>query len=98
MPPALLVGALNSSDLRLHLPGSISTILGERGLWLAQQNPEWQSVLAKVHPSQDLTTWETDSLHDRSFFIQRLHENDPKQARELLTAALRYLPSGWPPK
>ena len=88
VPPALLVDALNSADLRLHLPGSLSAILGERGRWLARQNPAWQPVLVQVHPSQDLATWETGSLHDRRFFIQRLHETDPDQARQLLAAAL----------
>lgn len=88
VPPTLLVAALNSADLRLHLPGSLSAILGERGHWLARQNPAWQPVLAKVHPAQDLATWETGSLHDRRFFIQRLHETDPEQARQLLVAAL----------
>ncbi|GAB3866177.1 hypothetical protein GCM10028824_06380 [Hymenobacter segetis] len=88
IPPVLLVAALGNSDLRLHLPGTLSAILGERGHWLAQQNPDWQPVLANVHPSQDLATWETGTLHERRFFIQRLHESDPEQARQLLTAAL----------
>lgn len=88
IPPALLVAALNNSDLRLHLPGSLSAILGERGRWLAQLNPEWQPVLAKMHPAYDLTTWETGSLPDRRFFIQHLHQTDPAQARQLLAAAL----------
>ncbi|WP_133271061.1 DUF5691 domain-containing protein [Hymenobacter radiodurans] len=88
VPPALLVAALNSADLRRHLPGALSAILGERGRWLAQQNPEWHPVLAQVHPLQDRATWETGTLIDRRFFLHQLHQSDPEQARELLAATL----------
>ena len=88
VPPALLVPVLNHKDFRLHLPGDTSAILGERGRWLARQNPDWQALVAPVHPSHDLATWETGDLHARRFFIQLLHQADPGQARELLAAAL----------
>ncbi|MBD2768957.1 hypothetical protein IC235_13780 [Hymenobacter sp. BT664] len=88
VPPALLVAALNHAELRSQLPDPPSAILGERGHWLAQQNPEWQPVLAKAQPSQDPATWETGTLAERRAFLQQLHQSDPEQARQLLTAAL----------
>ncbi|MET4073256.1 DUF5691 domain-containing protein [Hymenobacter sp. UYCo722] len=88
VPPALLVPVLNHKDFRLHLPGDTSAILGERGRWLARQNPDWQALVAPVHPSKDLATWETGDLRARRFFIQLLHQADPSQARELLAAVL----------
>ena len=88
VPPGLLVAALNNADFRLHLPGTMSALLGERGQWLARQNPDWHAVLAPRHASRDPATWETGDLHARRFFIQLLHQDDPEQARQLLAAAL----------
>ncbi|HEX8658378.1 MAG TPA: DUF5691 domain-containing protein [Hymenobacter sp.] len=88
VPPALLVAALNHADFRGHQPDSLAAILGERGHWLAQQNPEWQPVLAKAHPSNDPATWETGTLAERRSYLQLLHQADPDQARQLLAAAL----------
>ncbi|MBT9395504.1 hypothetical protein KLP40_20230 [Hymenobacter sp. NST-14] len=91
IPPALLVSALHNADLRRHLPGSFSAILGERGRWLAAQNPAWQPVPASrptAPPADELATWETGSLPERASFIRHLHQTDPAQARQLLAAAL----------
>ncbi|TPG63787.1 DUF5691 domain-containing protein [Hymenobacter nivis] len=88
VPPGLLVAALNNADFRLHLPGTMSALLGERGQWLAQQNPDWHAVLMPRHTSRDPATWETGNLHQRRFFIELLHKDDPEQARQLLAAAL----------
>lgn len=88
IPASLLVPALNYGRLRQHLPGSLSALLGERGQWLAQQNPDWHPVLASQHPSQDEAIWETGALPQRKFFIQLLHKADPERARQLLAAAL----------
>ncbi|UYZ63998.1 DUF5691 domain-containing protein [Hymenobacter weizhouensis] len=88
IPPSLLVPALQAESFRQQLPGPWSALLGERGHWLAQLNPDWHPVLAAMHPTDDLTTWETGTLHQRRFFIRRKHESDPEQVRQLLEATL----------
>ncbi|GAB3240996.1 hypothetical protein GCM10027346_35880 [Hymenobacter seoulensis] len=88
VPPSLLVAALNTESFRLHLPGPLLAILGERGRWLAQQNPEWQARLATEHPAEDPTTWETGTLPQRRFLLQNLRKSNPELARQLVAAAL----------
>jgi hypothetical protein len=86
-PPELLVAALNNESFRQHSPGNLA-LLGERGRWLAQQNPDWHAVLAPQHPAADLGTWETGTLVQRKRFIGQLHQTDAAQARQLLGATL----------
>jgi hypothetical protein len=87
VPPELLVEALNNESFRRHSPGNLA-LLGERGRWLAQQNPDWHFVLAPQYPVEDLGAWETGTLPQRKRFIGQLHKTDAEQARQLLAAAL----------
>lgn len=87
VPPALLVAALNTESFRQYSPGNLA-LLGERGRWLAQQNPDWQSVLAPQLPAEDLGAWETGTLAQRKRFIGQLRQTDATLARQLLGAAL----------
>lgn len=87
VPPALLVAALNNESFRQYSPGNLA-LLGERGRWLAQQNPDWHAVLAPQHPAEDLGVWETGTLAQRKCFIGQLCQTDTALARQLLGAAL----------
>jgi hypothetical protein len=87
VPPELLVEALHNESFRRHSPGNLA-LLGERGRWLAQQNPNWHAVLAPQHPAEDLGAWETGTLAQRKRFIAQLHQTDAEQARQLLATAL----------
>jgi hypothetical protein len=87
VPPELLVEALHHESFRPHSPGNLA-LLGERGRWLAQQNPDWHAVLATQPSTEDLSAWETGTLAQRRRFIQQLHQTDPEQARQLLAATL----------
>jgi hypothetical protein len=87
VPPELLVKALDNESFRRHSPGNLA-LLGERGRWLAQQNPDWHAVLVPQHPAEDLGAWETGTLAQRKRFIRQLHQTDAEQARQLLGAAL----------
>ncbi|NML65442.1 hypothetical protein HHL22_09520 [Hymenobacter sp. RP-2-7] len=87
VPPALLVAALNTESFRQYSPGNLA-LLGERGRWLAQQNPDWHAVLAPEQPAEDLGTWETGTLAQRKRFIGQLRQTDAALARQLLGAAL----------
>ncbi|MBJ6145340.1 DUF5691 domain-containing protein [Hymenobacter sp. BT559] len=87
VPATLLVAALNNESFRQYSPGNLA-LLGERGRWLAQQNPDWHSVLAPQLPSEDLGVWETGTLAQRKRFIGQLRQTDAALARQLLGAAL----------
>ncbi len=87
VPPPLLVAALNSESFRQYSPGNLA-LLGERGRWLAQQNPDWHAVLAPQLPAEDLGVWETGTLAQRKRFIGQLRQTDELLARQLLGAAL----------
>ncbi|TVT43327.1 hypothetical protein FNT36_04355 [Hymenobacter setariae] len=87
VPPALLVAALQNESFRQHSPGNLA-LLGERGRWLAQQNPDWHAVLAPEQSADDLSVWETGTLAQRKHFIRQLRQTDAEQARQFLGAAL----------
>ena len=87
VPPVLLVAALNNESFRQYSPGNLA-LLGERGRWLAQQNPDWHAVLAPEQSADDLGTWETGTLAQRKRFIGQLRQTDAALARQLLGAAL----------
>jgi len=87
VPPALLVAALNTESFRQYSPGNLA-LLGERGRWLAQQNPDWHAVLAPQLPAENLGVWETGTLAQRKRFIGQLRQTDAALARQFLGAAL----------
>lgn len=76
--PALLELGRTQTNLRwLILP-----ILGQRGRWLAEQNPAWRYAAAE----SDETVWQTGSHDERLFLLQQLRRENPDRARELLTS------------
>lgn len=77
LPPLLDVGAE-----KLELRGSFDATVGERGRWLAKQNPRWNYLHGAVAP--DESKWETGELAERLAVIQEMRRADPIRARELL--------------
>lgn len=73
--PALL--GLGKHNLRKR----VLPVIGERGKWLASQNPAWAYALGKVD-EQDV--WETGARLERVEYLERLRERDPKHAVELI--------------
>lgn len=73
--PALL--GLGKHKLRkLVLP-----VIGERGKWLAGQNPAWSYALGR-EDADDI--WETGTRLERIGLLERLRDHDPKHAVELI--------------
>lgn len=62
---------------------TIEAVLGERGRWLAAQNPTW-ALLAGIDSAPARETWEIGSRARRVSFLKRLRASDSAQARELL--------------
>jgi hypothetical protein len=89
--PALLDKGARNKELRSH----ISPVLGNRGRWLATQNPAWQYGLQRTlfeadgtEIPADLTdaVWETGFKEERISYLAALRRTDPAQARAKLAA------------
>jgi hypothetical protein len=74
--PALLDHGLSEPSLRKM----ITSVLGQRGEWLAAQNPDWR--YATRRGEQEL--WETGSREERLLLLADLRSADPAKARDLL--------------
>jgi hypothetical protein len=61
---------------------AILPVLGQRGRWLAAQNPDW-SYAVELTSTED---WETGSQAARLLYLQQLRAIDPDQPRSLLMA------------
>ena len=89
LPDALLPGALgqrDSKDASLWLP-----VLGERGRWLARQNPAWSKLLDKAAAADEadlLQTWEEGNTAQRRVALTAQRQRDPAIARGWVAATL----------
>lgn len=77
LPALLALGKTNEA-----LQEAIGKVIGKRGVWLAQQNPDWDYVVA----SMDESHWHTGTRNTRLVLLQQLRAADPTRARELVAA------------
>ncbi|MBX0289535.1 hypothetical protein K3G63_03750 [Hymenobacter sp. HSC-4F20] len=92
VPHPQLVHLLEYVRTRPALHPAATAVLGQRGNWLAAQNPDWQPLLA-ASIQADEGIWETGSLRQRVLYLENLRRHHPTQARELLTAVLPQEPA-----
>lgn len=59
---------------------SLLAVLGERGRWLARQNPDWR----ELDTFGNERIWQEGRRKERAAFLSDLRERDPNRARELL--------------
>ena len=76
--PALLAAGKSNASLR----ELIGKVIGKRGVWLAQQNLEWDYVGAGL----DESLWQTGARSGRLALLQPLRATDPTRARELVSS------------
>lgn len=81
-PEEYLPTLLDTGRMQSALRPLLAPVLGKRGVWLAQHNPEWSYVANTT----DDSAWETGNRAARLAFLQKLRTGDPAQARELLSA------------
>lgn len=94
VPPALLPEVLGwLADNKPAAP-LVANALGERGRWLAGQNPDWQFILT-TGPATGPTEadWHTGTLPQRRLFLESLLRTDPARAAQLLAATLPQEPA-----
>lgn len=79
-PEILLPALLDKGRSQRALRPAIAAVLGQRGQWLAAQNPDWSYGIALP----EATDWETGTPEARLTLLQNLRANQPDRARELL--------------
>jgi hypothetical protein len=81
-PPETLPALLGVGAERAELREIILPVLGERGRWLAAQNPEWAWVTGAA--GEDENIWHVGERPARLMFLQRLRRTNAARARELV--------------
>jgi hypothetical protein len=85
LPHELLPMALNVQPPELR--SSVFPVLGERGRWLSQFNPDWSWVAQYLPGTKDTlpadaeTLWQEGTLGQRTIILRLMRETDPAKAR-----------------
>jgi hypothetical protein len=88
--PALLDAGKQSRDLR----PLVIAVIGNRGRWLAAQNPAWSyAVEVSREQAQSDEIWQTGTKAERLSFLKYWREHDAARARELLASTWKQEPS-----
>jgi hypothetical protein len=82
--PALLDAARQTAALR----PLVAAVVGERGAWLAAQNPDWDFAVAAGEDP-----WETGAKEQRIRFFKRLRLENPAEALARLQACWKAEPA-----
>jgi hypothetical protein len=80
VPEEYLPALLDHGRVDPFLHRMIADVMGQRGEWLAAQNPDWR--YATRRDEKDL--WETGTRDERWMLLDHLRSTDPTKARELL--------------
>jgi hypothetical protein len=81
--PALLELGRNQTNMRPHL----LPVIGQRGSWLARQNPEWRYAWGGAYTEDarsHTAVWETSERTARVTLLHQLRRTQPSEARELV--------------
>lgn len=82
VPEPFLVAVLELGRAHAELRELIRPVLGQRGCWLAQQNPAWNYL-----QEENRASWEEGSLQVRAAYLRRVRRHDPEAGLELLQEA-----------
>ena len=80
VPEEHLPALLDHGRFELSLRRAIIDVSGERGEWLAVQNPDWYYAIRR----DDKDVWETGNREERLLVLEKLRITDPTKAREFL--------------
>ncbi len=83
LPPSLLVAALNLGRVNRSLRPLLVRVIGERGLWLASLNPDWNLFAVSTTGELNPEAWEHGRPAQRQAYFLGAREENPGQAREL---------------
>lgn len=91
LPHGLLVSALNQGRQSTELREWLLPVLGERGRWLATQNPQWAYAAGVQETANPEQIWQEGSIAQRVNLLEAERETDPAKARARLEASLKEL-------
>lgn len=86
LPPRLLPGVLDMGTAQRPLRALIEGVLGARGHWLAQQNPDWNWVGADTSDVRAL--WEDGNIEQRANALRDMRSKD-KRAKQMPPGDMR---------
>lgn len=87
-PPSLLPQLLEVGRGSKELRGPITTVVGERGRWLAQLNPDWKHVTAPLQLDLE-ASWRDGGTTERRQVLQLQRELEPAVARSWIEAEFK---------
>lgn len=87
LPSAALPGLLDAGRNSVEIRGELAEVLGERGRWLARQNPEWRYLLREPLGPLRPEDWDGPDPDARLAYANGLYARDPEAARALFAAA-----------
>lgn len=90
VPELYLPTLLDKGRQQRELRAAILPVLGQRGRWLAAQNPDWSYAVTLTTE----TDWETGTSAARLLALQDFRSQQPDRARELLQATWSQEPAG----
>ena len=91
-PPPHLAALLDLGNTQPALRGLIAPVLGTRGRWLAEHNPDWQYALQAItsvtalSEAELLDQWEIADRASRMALLRTTRHHMPARARTLLLA------------
>ena len=92
LPTTVVPRALDAGRRSVPLRAVLPPVLGSRGKWLAQFNPEWKfaapTATAALAEDDSGKRWEEGSFDERLLHLRELRARDPAAARALLQSQL----------
>ena len=90
VPPVYIPALLETSKQNRAIRPLVSAVVGPRGQWLAQQNPDWQSLLTLAVTDDDElpdeSIWEEGNTAQRVDYLRKIRVTDTVAALALLQA------------
>lgn len=89
VPGSHLVGLLELGKTKYNdtnINKNIIHLMGAKGAWLAQLNPEWNVVLLNGDEQESQTKWEEGKLEERIEIFTTLRQSEPALALQKLQA------------
>jgi len=84
VPEELIPGLLEQGRSQSGIRTLSGKVIGERGKWLAAQNPGWGWALAAKEGAHNEAVWETGSREERLALLSHLRLSSPSRAVALL--------------
>lgn len=88
LPIGVVVPVLELAATRRELRPLLAPVLGERGSWLARQNPAWRFPELLRPEIGDERAWHEGTVAERIAWLRAVRAADPERARALLVEAL----------